>query len=1807
MSIRKLFERNKSFKVLSSASLSEEAVEVESERYIRAKIEDIQRFEPQIDFSTASNFVKYGSAERYYVDAVSRIFNEYPYDGALSEKQKYYNSSSYLDKYIFDKKYPRTYGYINLGSDGWGDLNGSITKGYGLSSTPEYITIKGGPHTASVGMIGKSFSSTFDNSNILDSSSKRYSNLHLDFYNGNTVEFWLKKDSWGYSKTNKEVVFDLWNGKDPTDEGYGRFRIEVSGGNGGAFTLTAISGAYDSRTGIDRTVLTGATTSSYATTSSLTSWHHYAFSLENSGSAIELKFYQDGKLLQTVGTGSTMGNVTGGLRARIGALYTSPSGTSLSNASNGWGKLSASLDEFRFWKTRRDSTQIGRNWWTQVNGGTNTDDANVDLGVYYKFNEGIVFDDAIDNVVLDYSGRISNGYWRGYPGSAKNYPTAVSARSTGSAIVISSASITEFKDPIIYQEHSDVKDVYNNLKDTGSYFDYTNNSSIINSLPQWIIEDEERNGQGDLGRLVQILASYFDSLHAQISAVPRLADVSYLSSSYKPIPFANELLETNGLVTSEILVDSNIIEKLLKRNDKFDFTRDLAEIKNLIYINIYNNLINIYKSKGTEKSFRNMIRCYGIDDELIKVRLYANNKTFEIENNYRNTYTKKNVVDFNDPDRFSSVVYQYPETGNSDSVGYISGSSDSNSSIILENHLPVTIEVDVVFPRKNEERDPGFFATDFVSSSIFGFHQAADDGANLSWQTPDSASVQIYAVRNEKESKHARFLLTASDQSLNATVSSSLYKNLYDGGKWTLALRLSPKDYPVQGRVSGSLTRNYALDLYGVQLYGDLVENEFSLTSSISHAAALKFLSAKKRLFAGAHRENITGTLQQSSDVRISGVRYWFSRLSDEEIKSHARDPRNFGTEHAGQSSYLLQSNLSEYYVPKAATLALNWDFAQVTSSDTSSDGSSTTSDAKFTVLDISSGSVDTDRYGWISTILNRQHTGRGDNFLPLKKNVVKTEYFFTNRLEPADVNVSSDTINIISGSDESFVRTSRPIDHFFTFEKSMYDIISDEMLKFFAGVVEFNNLIGEPVDRYRQEYKGLRPLREIFFQKMTNAPDLEKFMEYYKWIDQSLGIFLNQLVPANAKFSDGVLNLIESHVLERNKYQHKYPTLEMSFNDPETPILGINELLYNWKFNHHPVSGTIIGIEETGSNCQWWKQRVGRTEAGATSGDATIDSQRNEIELVLQTHHSRSAYALAQTDKSIYSSSTFVLRALSRPYRFGISEVKTIKGGINFEPSKKLSFVYINTLPHGPRSAGDAPLNVLSVGLEEFAVKNKIVPGGDCDDDIIPNLKNKQNADVIIGRTYDASGDYQDAVESSIGLPFNLYSSSVRTGYTKVVQRAFRNNTNIVNLHVDAYAPNNEVPMQGPFTEKYVGGHQSRHVDINRYDTTLLTDPVVGGATTNNLDDTYSRPEGWRILLGGGPAGDPGAIGIVGADYGGPYPDTTKLRATRYREEYAKRPVNIRNIQQTTGSGTPGITVIGNYTNMYEVISAAGRHVNSVQFVKNEGAKLPPLFEKTNHNLPQTTNVNTLFAVRDGGPKTSLANRGGNYFGRNNNNVGQASNRYDVSTKNVSTNYTASNFSSSNVIIANKFSAPGGPEIQSLGYLDIKSQELSVYNALPFRNLSVRGSGSGEALTIRANSPIGRREGLQTLLRRHCGRFGVDSEYGSVRADFYPTIPSFHKINRNVFRGVKITGSETQAGVVETFDNAYVQHMIPQSDFQYSWLTASLGTASLNPSEYTSGSFSGYIPKTGLVISGSTYVSAVNFPMISSISVVQT
>ena len=378
--------------------------------------------------------------------------------------------------------------------------------------------------------------------------------------------------------------------------------------------------------------------------------------------------YLDGDHVSQLNSVNTINPISGTMMSALGSLVGPLTGST--SLGRGWGNIvSASFDEFRYWKTGRNAQQIGRFYRDQVGGGTNTDNIKyddvknkVDLGVYYKFNEGITGDSGIDATILDYSGRVSNGTFI-------NYSSAL--RSTGSAIILSNAASREFKDPIIYSAHPDVAALSARKLASGSMHDHENSVSIYKSLPGWILEEDEAESN-NLKYLSQIVASYFDDLYLQIQKLPTLKDINYPDDTNyeKPLPFADRLLSTRGFDAPNLFSNVTDLAKYSQRDEKKLFDKKLYEVKNIIYQNIYNNLSYIQKSKGTFKSLRNFLRCFGVDEELIKLNIYANNDIYEFKENVTHTAIRKKYIDFDDAETrytssgdyggaFTATAYQY--------------------------------------------------------------------------------------------------------------------------------------------------------------------------------------------------------------------------------------------------------------------------------------------------------------------------------------------------------------------------------------------------------------------------------------------------------------------------------------------------------------------------------------------------------------------------------------------------------------------------------------------------------------------------------------------------------------------------------------------------------------------------------------------------------------------------------------------------------------------------------------------------------------------------------------------------------------------------------------------------------------------------------------------------------------------------------------------------------------------------------------------------------------------------------------------
>lgn len=1693
MSIKDLFgSKAYSSKNYLSDTTQKNAFEtVESPEYVRAITTKQNTFRPQIDYLNPERFAKFGSAYLYYKSSIERIADYYPYDGSNAEKTRFYNQCLDIEKYIFDNLYPRTNGYVTLAADAF--TVSSFYDDYGAPATNEYITFKGGPGTGSsttlVGQAPNSYNDKFQYSNIYQENpytilglppdyglGSRQSNLKSNFENGVTVEFWLKTGSLDASTFGgRQVVVDIWNNESSASIDYGRITIALTGTAEPQFLVTAKSGTLS--TGGIQDYSIGTITTSNA----LSSFSHYAFVIENvineslspSSTARDLKIslYVNGNLdISRVFGLKGMGELKSkNMMGRLGALLTAPSGTAETysvtpSSLDGAGRLSGSIDEFRFWKVARNAQQIGRNWNTAIHGGANTDYANTTLGVYYKFNEGVVGLSNVDSYVLDYAGRICNGVWTGY---------TTNSRMTASAIVEGGGADSEYKDPIIYSEHPSVSLLKESLLATGSYHDAGNNAALINYIPSWILEDDEASGNENLKILAHIMGAYFDKLYLQISAIPTFKGTNYTSASHKPLPFAQHMPQSMGLYTPDLFVDSNLINRFLNRSENEFFEEDLNDTKNLIYLNLYNNITNIFKSKGTYKSIRNVFRCFNIDERLIRINTYSNEQVYELKNNLEQTLVGKSSLNFDNSNNMGGVVYQAVNPDISDSLGYISGSSP----IGYENNYGFTLEADVTFPSYNLNYEAPIKRT-YSRVSLFGMHTADTTiPADTSWPASDLANFQVLALKDAPASKNAYFVLTSSNSPNPFPVlTSSMFFDVYNNERWNFSVRLKPSNYPITDAVSGSTPDTYDLIFRGINAHSDYVQDHFTLTASIARATAVSFLGADKRVYVGARRTNTTGSVLDKSDALISSTKYWAKYLDNLSLDQHVYDINNTGISGSSRHIAALDSNNSGDML-NSDTLALHWNFDLVTGSN---------STGNFYVEDMSSGSADMRlKRGWLGNLAGYRHTGYAVGFEPSSNEVTKKQFVNAFKFIDPEKVVASDMIEILSMDDIIYRREDAQLvpNLFFTIEKSLYNTISEEMLTFLAGVIDFNNLIGEPVNRYRERYKSLEKLREAFFRRVTEVKQVEKYVEYYKWFDDAISEIIVQLLPASAEFLPDVLNTIESHVLERNKYQSKFPTLEFRPVDPEGIVLAIREKKYNWRLGSAPVSA----LEREHS--LWWKERAERTDSPViSSGDATIDAERDTVRKIIRNDNDFGPKKLTTVTKSVYDSSVYVWRKLAAPYEFSVtnrsSPIMPIKGGVNFEGEKRFGYTYSQLYPAGPVSRGISgrsflPKNVLLAFPDDF------VPLKDTADVTVPNKKIKMYTRVQSGRDWEKGVGYRET-KSSFSLPFNIMSSSVTSGYNSAVVNKVTGGIQITNLHNDVYGDDNEVPMQGPFTDYAVGGHQSRHVPLNR-----------------GTDAWYNRPEAWKLLLGSCNAVT-GVIGMAGADYPVPeandigvpaYPLTASQKAVYYRGFTAKRPVNIRNIHHTTGS-----TILGNYNNNYDFIQAPGATANPRRFVDNQPTLPAP---STNVRGGVGTNIRNFLTLR----------------------------RQDEGHSDFDLDYTINeNTGSRNQsVIISRFGAPGGLETSQRGFQDLRGSEYSVYNSLGYRNLTVirrqqppsgtisEATGAGPT-GIRVYDIHGKDVGLRPHLARHTARFGRDSVLvpDSEAGASTEQAPGFHKVHRN-------------------------------------------------------------------------------------------
>lgn len=1220
------------------------------------------KYRADIVVKDPSTFAFYGSAKSYYEDALYNIVNYYPYDGTKQELLEWYENANILDTALLQNHWPSFVGHLKFDES-------------------EFVSFYAGPQSIS-------------ESDYLGQFIQGQTGLRLDPAKGNTVEFWLKKSGFTGSE---EVVFDVGSYPGKVSAGSaGQFKLYVSSSSGSPFyvdyTLGGV-GVSDQNVGS-----TSVTTSSVGDDN----WHHYAIKVYQESTTLYLELFVDGQYdSTTTASVASLSAVDTYMGGAIGATQGATSGT-----------LSGSIDDFRFWKGKRNSEQIGRFFDQKMFASETLQETyETRLGLYYRFNKPAIGDTAKDQVVVDYSGNDITGV-------INNYGTGV--RVQQSAITDSSVSTnTEIEDPSLDFANADVSAKKDELLNIGESYDVNNPSYIRNFVPDWVFDNSGQglsNPDSEVSTLFQLMASEFDQIRINLDAimnerVPRFEQVSQdvlrhedMTSSETSASYSNnyflgcddtgkvyvptlgahsgfpiEKLEAVGIkVDIRPLINANIDQEIDRVIENVSITKPVEEVRRAILENIYSSAKHMLKRKGTERSFDSVLASYGVDRNTISYNIYGRNSEIFIDD------TKTDYVS----DEKNSVYL----AKNNESTIFLSGAS-ANERTYLEgdtSETEYTFEGTFIFPER------AALDHEITTSSIFGLAEVSASNNDLTFTGPNNADFQVKVVKDGLGSDDAKFTLTSAG-SIISNLETSLIQDVYKNSRWNIALRFT-KD--IDNKFISSSSPSYKVELIGKSYILDNLQHSFVLSSSLSASTYSDFQQANKTIYLGAQRTNITGSVVTKSDIKIIDFNAWNDDLSDEELQIRAKSPSTFGR----NVSHLYRDNYSTSNDQMDENRILSIQFDAV--SDLSSDND-------LTVIDATSGSAEQVlKYG---SLIGSKYPAKSTVFSSGLSTVVQREFLPAIRNIPLDNVHGEQGVEIKTSEINKFALSSRPEGKLFSFEKSMYQAISREMVNFLGGMKSFNNLIGEPVYKYRKNYKALDHLRQKFFETVENESQFERYVSYFRWIDKSIGKFLEQLIPATATFNAGIEDVVESHALERNKFDHKYFKMERKEPNLETNLLAINELLYDWEHGHYDP--------DDNDHCLWQKDREERT------------GNRETLRKVLTT---------------VVSGSTYVLRNLVKPYKYTVDRQTLLNIGSNRKANKNRDLY-----------------KIVNEGKEITIGSDDIYEFKQCNDNINPQEEKIYTAKT---NTTDTDG-YLDA-DADLILPFTLYSASVGTDFENFKQK---------------------------------------------------------------------------------------------------------------------------------------------------------------------------------------------------------------------------------------------------------------------------------------------------------------------------------------------------------------------------------------------------------------------------------------------------
>jgi len=829
--------------------------------------------------------------------------------------------------------------------------------------------------------------------------------------------------------------------------------------------------------------------------------------------------------------------------------------------------LYATLDEFRIFHSLRSVTQL-KNYEKKNIFATD------DLKLYYKFNEPQPpigpGNDSVNAIVLDSSGNsLHSTIQNFFSNDNAIYQSGIISESLlrQNSSLDQHSNVTNeryLSNVILFPYNQDVSNLNIELMTSASLYDDANPNMISKLVPQhYLLEGAYKSGKsdaldgnGDLysgegipgqGKMssVQIMlsflyiwAKYFDELKLFADKFNSLNFVDYDKNSSIPSNFLQWYANSSGITLPSIFNNSTTDQFLFSENvdeDYGNYEQSIKSIQNELMRRILTNLPSIVRSKGTQYCIKTFLRSIGIDpDNTLRIKEYGGETSGEISRSRELKTVQVAMTDF------------------------ISGSLMMGPSLIgkkVEPGWPYDTQI-----AENLTSNGMYTSGSWCLEGLFSINSVENNQSIVRLQSSGSSNVEIlhsnlvYNVNDDTINLYIKSAYSQNADMLTLTLSAPVGETFNDGKIWNYAFGLVRSDeanLPIQsssvylklGNQSGGDIEHLLLisSSFDEYPYDDTqyISSSFRKLDSEKNADGIHIRIGNEYIVEMSGGTNLNDA-NLSQDVRTSefigrqgNIRFWSKTVDDNEFIEHIRNPLSFGVNDPN----------------------INWNY-------------NTTSSGSFQKLRLNTlcNQDVKNSIGGNITFLDFSETAGpsyGIGFSDMN-DVLIADIMYQNIVSPSfDEAINGSRIRIMGTIEENINEPwalPAPIyetalneaikdDPRLSIDFSLIDSLNRDIINIFSSLDYFDNALGAPENLYNSEYPMIENLRDIYFNRIKDRLKFKEFFEFYKWFDETVGNFINQLIPKKTTYN-GIRFVVESHMLERNRIAYTSNEMYLSENE---------------------------------------------------------------------------------------------------------------------------------------------------------------------------------------------------------------------------------------------------------------------------------------------------------------------------------------------------------------------------------------------------------------------------------------------------------------------------------------------------------------------------------------------------------------------------------------------------------------------------------------------------------------------------------